>query len=140
MKTKPKEIMILLRVGLDSQCAATTFLSSCNLVLPLLILFCGFLVVERVAREPASNRSSEIPVQTLTNWDTFLCPSAWCSPCSQFCVPRPFISLLLQFRNNLGVSWVAICEVGGLLGVFFERLISPGIYAQCKQGIIFVNI
>lgn len=28
----------------------------------------------------------------------------------------------------------------GLLGVVFERLISPGIYAQCKQGIIFVNI
>lgn len=28
----------------------------------------------------------------------------------------------------------------GLLGVVFERLISPGICAQCKQGIIFVNI
>lgn len=28
----------------------------------------------------------------------------------------------------------------GLLGVVFERLISPGIYARCKQGIIFVNI
>lgn len=28
----------------------------------------------------------------------------------------------------------------GLLGIVFERLISPGIYAQCKQGIIFVNI
>lgn len=27
-----------------------------------------------------------------------------------------------------------------LLGVFYERLIFPGIYAQCKQGIIFVNI
>lgn len=31
-------------------------------------------------------------------------------------------------------------RLDGLLGVVFERLISPGIYAQCKQGIIFVNI
>lgn len=27
-----------------------------------------------------------------------------------------------------------------LLGVAFERLISPGIYVLCKQDIIFVNI
>lgn len=98
--------VILLMVGLDSQYAATTFLSSCDLVLPLLILFCGFLVVERGAREPMLNRSNEIQAQTLTEWDTFLCPSLWCSPCSQFCVPRPFTSLLLQFRNSIEVSWV----------------------------------
>lgn len=78
-------------MGLDSQRAASALMSSCDLVLPLFILFCGFLVVvERGAREPMLNRSSEIQAQT-----PFLCPSVWCSPCSQFCVPKPFISLLL---------------------------------------------
>lgn len=106
MKNKPKKIMILLLVGLDSQCAATTFLSSCDLVLPLFILFCGFLGVERGAHELTLNRRSEIQAPTLTDWDTFLCPSAWCSPCSQFWVHRPFTPLLLQCRNSIGLCWV----------------------------------
>lgn len=80
--------------------------SFCDLTLPLFILFYGFLLVERGSCEPTSNRSSEIQAQTLTDRDTFLCPSAWCSPCSQFCAPRPFTSLLLQFRNSIGLSWV----------------------------------